>query len=234
MSESGGNVEKILILDNSIDQKIYCPVDHWKPYLSYPYDSVRSSEGEFPNELENYSHIIVTGSEASVHEDYEWILNQEKLIRRAVDMNKVVLGSCFGHQLVARALFGKDVLVRRECPEVGWINVKVLTDDPPLGRRNQGIDCFAIHYDQVENLPKDAVEVLATSEGCPVQAFKLKNKPVWGIQPHPEIDIEMGEETLKRMAKKDETNRKHFTDAARGAPKDSGWIKPLMREFQLQ
>jgi putative transcriptional regulator len=53
-----------------------------------------------------YSHAILTGSEASILADTEWIVRTCDLTR-ALDARGVkLLGSCFGHQMLGRALSG--------------------------------------------------------------------------------------------------------------------------------
>ena len=40
------------------------------------------------------------------------------LIRTAVNQGKVILGSCFGHQIIAGALFGMGAVRSRKGPEI--------------------------------------------------------------------------------------------------------------------
>ncbi|MFH0896657.1 MAG: glutamine-hydrolyzing GMP synthase, partial [Candidatus Bathyarchaeota archaeon] len=42
------------------------------------------------------------------------------------------------------------------------------------------------HYDTVYNLP-DTFEVVAHTENCPIAAFRHKEKPIYGLQWHPEV-----------------------------------------------
>ena len=226
------NTKRVLILDNAIDYNVYRPVEHWAPHLIYPFDVFRASMGELPKDIDPYSHVIVTGSEASIMDDADWMRAEEEVIREAVESGKVVLGSCFGHQLVARALYGMDVVRRREYPGVGWRDIKVRKNDKLFGLAGGPINSLLIHFDEVCNLPLDQVDILATSDYCDVQAFKLKDKPVWGIQPHPEIGIEEGLAIMDKIAEKRTEHKKRFLDARESKPIDSEWIAYLMAEFQ--
>ena len=59
-------MNRILILDNSTEPDIYNPVGHWKPLLTYPVDVYTASSGKLPATIDRYSHIIATGSPASM------------------------------------------------------------------------------------------------------------------------------------------------------------------------
>ncbi|MBU4484082.1 type 1 glutamine amidotransferase [bacterium] len=220
---------KILILDNAIDHNIYRPVDHWVPHIVFPFDSFRASNGKLPNSVNDYSHIIISGSEASIVDDCDWYKPLEELIREAAIKDKVILGSCFGHQMIARALFGKKTVRHAKVPEHGWFDIEVLKDDLLLP---QHIVCLNLHFDEVYNIPLDKCDILATTLNCKISAFKLKNKPIWGIQPHPEIGIEEGLKIIKEISKKESWKQNFYLKALKTTPRDSGWIKHLMEEFQ--
>lgn len=66
------------------------------------------SQNHFPANIDNYDAILVTGSPCSVHDEHDWIERLTDLIREAAARRKRVVGSCFGHQLVART-FGGEV-----------------------------------------------------------------------------------------------------------------------------
>jgi len=223
---------KILLIDNSIEHKDYQPEKHWEPHFIHPFDLFRGSHGKLPADIDEYSHIIISGSEASIHKDFDWIPAQEELIRKAVAADKAIFGSCYGHQMIVRALFGKKCLKERKYPEVGWVEVNILRNDPVLGRSGQVVHCYSLHYDEVTNLPEDKTEIIASNRECPVHAFRLKGKNVWGIQAHPEINIEDGLKTTKSLGKKAGENKKYFDYALTQPPKDSGWIIQIMQDFQ--
>ena len=58
-----------------------------------------------------------------------------------------VLGSCWGHQLIAVALVGPQAVRRSPTPEIGWRSIEVVDDDgllPP-----GAFDSFCAHLDEV-------------------------------------------------------------------------------------
>ena len=79
-------------------------------------DSYYVSRDHFPENIDQYDAILVTGSPCSVHDAHDWIERLTDLIRTASERGMRVVGSCFGHQLVARA-FGGEVGHN----EKGWL-----------------------------------------------------------------------------------------------------------------
>ena len=85
---------------------------------------IHPSEGE----IDSVDGFIITGSKSSVYDDKSWITDLEGLIQTLHAKRKKMVGICFGHQIIAKALGG---LVSKS--EKGWgvgINVYDLTDLP--------------------------------------------------------------------------------------------------------
>jgi GMP synthase-like glutamine amidotransferase len=219
---------RVAIVDNSIDPGIYRPVDHWGRYLSVPWDAFVAREGLFPG-IEGYTHIILTGSEASILEREPWVDEEAELVRRAVDAGTALLGSCWGHQLLAFALAGEAHVRRLERPEIGWIPLRVDRANDLLGPAGTPYT-FSVHYDEVRDLPP-GFEVLASTEGCPVQAVKLAGRPVWGLQCHPEVDIPTGLKFLRDLVDRRFKGHDLLLEALSRPPRDSGLIHGIIRTF---
>ncbi len=224
-------MSRILFLDNSIDDDVYQPLTYWEPLLLFPYDFFRVSAGQWPDGLDSYSHLLITGSTASVLDDTAWMQNEAALIRNAVNKGKVILGSCFGHQMIARSVFGLDAVRRRAKPEIGWPEIQILARDALLGESGSTINGFVFHFDEVCNVPAEKATVVARSADCEILAFKLKGRPVWGIQPHFEMGIVEGIQIIDRAMGAEIPNKQHFFRSDENRPRDSGWIIPLMKMF---
>ena len=224
-------MDRILFLDNSIEDDLYRPLGYWEPVLMFDFDAYRTSAGEFPENLDAYSHIFLTGSTASVLDNSDWIKTEQDLIRAAVDRGKVVVGSCFGHQIIARALFGDDAVRKRDALDAGWPEIEILVDDALLGEAGSKIFAYVFHYDDVCKIDQQRAIIIARSNACEILAFKLKDKPVWGIQPHFEMGIVEGLNFLELVKAEGVPDRKACFASVDNFPQDSGWIVPFMRAF---
>ena len=182
---------RLLLVDNGIDADFYSPVDHWSPHIDIPFDVVRPPGGIFPDSLEPYTHVLLTGSETSITIMHDWVLRELDLIREAAGAGKALFGSCYGHQLIPLALDGPAYVRRAAAPELGWHEVKVTAEDALFKGLPVSFYAFNSHFDEVCNLPP-RYKILASSSLCPVHAFRVEGLPVWGVQSHPEIPPDQG------------------------------------------
>lgn len=232
LSQKGDFMQRILFLDNAIENDTYSAADLWRPLLVYPFDVFRTAFDEWPSEISAYSHILITGSSASVLDDMDWIKTEAQLIESAVNQGKVILGSCFGHQIIARALFGVQSVRKRQIPEIGWPDVEIMADDPLLGNAGRIVNTFIFHYDEVCSVPEKSATIIARSKSCEVLGYKVADKPVWGIQPHFEMGIVEGLDYLDKVSGEHIPTRQSFFNSDHCLPKDNGLIAPLMKAFQ--
>jgi GMP synthase-like glutamine amidotransferase len=219
----------VAIVDNSIDPAIYRPVEHWSRYLDVPWEAYVAREGRLPDPAA-FSHMILTGSESSIVERDPWVEAEAAMAREAVAGGTAVLGSCWGHQLLAFALAGEAHVRRAAIPEIGWIAIRMDRASDLLGPAGSTAFTFSIHYDEVCDLPPE-FEVLASSEACPIEAFRVGDRPVWGLQCHPEIDIPTGLRNLRDLVDRGFKGRRALLAALGGTPQDSGLILRIVRAF---
>ncbi len=156
------------------------------------------------------THVVVSGSELSAARRLPTDRALIALIRQVVDQNRVVLGICYGHQMVARALVGDHACRRAKFPEFGFKTIS-LAPNPLFA----GIDVLApvhSHCDEVAGLPSDRFDVIASTDHCAVQAWHLRGRTVWGVQFHPELDERLGRALLKKSVETEVGARDHFVD----------------------
>jgi GMP synthase-like glutamine amidotransferase len=220
---------RVAIVDNSIDPSIYKPVEHWSRWLEAPWRAFTAREGSLPDPG-RFTHIILTGSEASIVDREPWVEAEAALVREAAAAGTAILGSCWGHQLLAFALAGEGHVRSAARPEIGWIGIHIDRQSSLLGPAGAEFFTFSSHFDEVFDLPPN-FEVLASTASCAVEAFRLEGRPVWGLQPHPEIDIPTGTGFLRDLFESGFKGREALAAALGQAPRDSGLIRRIVRTF---
>ncbi len=100
-----------------------------------------------------------------------------------LDSQVPVLGVCFGHQLMARAFGAEVVMDGRHV--LGMVKTQVLADDPIFEGLPKSLMLLESRYEVVKSLPK-GFHLLASSETSMIAAMKHRNRPLYGVQFHPE------------------------------------------------
>ncbi len=150
-----------------------------------------------PVDLDDWSGIVLGGGPYNVSDpDEEKSAAQRRAEDRLADLAAQVvaadfpfLGACYGIGTLGR--LGDGVVDRTHGEPIGAVTVTLTedaADDPLLGGLPPSFEAFLGHKEAVSRLPAGAV-LLATSPGCPVQAFRLGRR-VYATQFHPELDVE--------------------------------------------
>ena len=161
--------------------------------------------GDFPDHLSGFDGIFISGSPHGAYEDIEFIHREHDLIVEAADRDIPMLGVCFGSQILASALCGRDQVFRRSWCEIGYKDLPVTAaagDDAIASELGETVHMFVWHNDEVK-ADHDDMTILAYSDACPNQVWRYRESPIWGIQGHPEITRDQApiwfEENRKRM-----------------------------------
>ncbi len=227
-------MKRLLILDGSIHRGSYDPTEGWRRFLGGVESlSVHLPSGEKPPRLDDFTHLILTGSEATITKWEPWYELEAGCVREALEKGKAVLGSCFGHQMLALALSGEAHVGASPTPEIGWIEVEIQAEDSLLEGIPRRFWSFAFHFDEVKD-PPPPWRILAKSAGARVQVMRYGDLPIWGLQAHPEIppgdarplleaglDLYPGKASLLRAALAQE-------------PRDDGAIRKITKNFLEQ
>jgi GMP synthase (glutamine-hydrolysing) len=140
----------------------------------------------------NIKGLIFSGGPSSVYEQ-----DAPTIDPSIPDTGIPVLGLCYGHQLIAYLSGGK--VKRGTKKEYGITYVTITKLEGVLEGLNRREKVWMSHGDTVQELTDD-FETLAFTENCPVAAFKHKEKPIYGLQWHPEVvHTEHGDKMLRNF-----------------------------------
>ena len=142
---------------------------------------------QYPQHLEECDAYLITGSRYSVYDDEDWIRELERYV---LELNKIkypLIGICFGHQMIAKALGGKTKLATQGWG-VGVHKYKKILSDSWLNPDIENFSLIVSHQDQVTELPEGG-ELVAESDFCPKAAFRIEDH-ILSFQGHPEFNKE--------------------------------------------
>lgn len=109
--------------------------------------------------------------------------------------DKPLLGICFGHQIIG-LLHGARVSKMRE--DRGFQEIELIMDDSLFERLP---DVFEMQEDHCEHISvPHGFDLLACSDACINEAMKHKEKPMYGVQFHPEVSGNFGHVLLENFA----------------------------------
>jgi GMP synthase-like glutamine amidotransferase len=152
--------------------------------------------GPLPKNFKSIEAIISLGGPMNVYEEDEHpFLKDEHVFLREIIARKVpFIGICLGSQLLAKACDAK--VGKSPEKEIGFLPVQLTPEgkrDPLFAGLNERMNLFHWHED-MSQLPPGAT-LLAFSQGCPHQAFKIGSN-AYGLQFH----IEVTGPTIKKWA----------------------------------
>lgn len=141
--------------------------------------------------------IIISGGPKSVYKEPPNLGSKVCDAYNAGEIKLPLLGICYGHQMIAHTFGGK--VEKGESAEYGTGDIEIDNDDTIFKGVPKKIKAWVSHFDQVTKLPNGFVK-LAHSEACPIEAMRHKERPIFGVQFHPEVwHTEHGEEILKNF-----------------------------------
>ncbi len=162
------------------------------------------SQGRWPEDLRAYDGFIISGSPASVNDESAWIRVLEERVRELHALKRPMVGICFGHQVIAKAL-GGSVGASPAGLRVGTIT-SILEDHAPwMQPRQDVLRLYAAQEDHVTALPAGA-SALGGDEVCPITLYAIGNS-VFATQCHPEFEQDFMQDLLEALPQ-------HMTPAA--------------------
>ena len=103
-------------------------IPEWAAANGYSCVTTRLDLKEAFPKLGEFDILIVLGGPMSVYREdrWPWMSGERRLIRRAIDGGKVVLGICLGAQLIAAELGGS--VEANDETEIGWFDITLTAD----------------------------------------------------------------------------------------------------------
>ncbi|KAL7947721.1 class I glutamine amidotransferase-like protein [Trichoderma barbatum] len=188
--------------------------------------------GNYPR-IEDVDAIVLTGSYGTAFENDPWIVALVDYVKNTLEStDKKVVGICFGHQIIGRAL-GADV----NHNPAGWeLSVEGIALNEQ-GQRLLGLPSLEVHQmhrDAVLSVPSGATN-LGSSTKCPIQIL-YKPGRVLSFQGHPEFDGPINSEII--VVDHEQSNafsEEAFQDAIEriNRPHDGVHLSSRMMEFFL-
>lgn len=165
------------------------------------WDMYRVSAGEFPGDgdIGMYDGFVITGSCSDAHGNDAWICHLVEMLQKLDSLKKKVLGICFGHQILCRALGGKTGRAKRGW-DIGLTTLRLATSpklSSPSLKIPSRLPIIECHRDEVVDLPPRA-ELLASSDKTRVEMFCCGDH-VMGIQGHPEYTKDILRHLVDRL-----------------------------------
>lgn len=137
----------------------------------------------FPDDINECDAWLITGSKSDAYGDDPWITRLCEFIREVDAKGKVMVGICFGHQVIARALGGRVAKF-----DGGWgvgVHHYQVADNVSTPLDCKDIAFCAFHRDQVLEKPEKMTSFLS-SDFCQHAGLIYKDR-ILTFQGHPEF-----------------------------------------------
>ena len=131
---------------------------------------------------ESYKGIVLSGGPNSVYEEDSPCIPEGLL-----ELDLPILGICYGMQLLCHELGGR--VSKSNNSEYGKAELLLESNNNLISDNMQQV--WMSHGDYVEYL-SDSYKVIAKTRDCPFAAIKHKEKDIYGIQFHPEVNHTVG------------------------------------------
>ncbi len=196
---------------------------------NWAFEVLPVKDGVLPSAPDAFDGYVITGSPASVNDDrLPWVGPLLDFIRAVDAARQPLIGLCFGHQAVARALGGQ--VVRNAA---GWGLGTAPTHwqvaRPWMQPAQSTTTLMAAHNEQVTRMPEGA-ECLGGSEFCPIGSMQF-GQHIWTTQFHPEMPLVFMQALLGFLADKLEADTLARAHASLAQPADVPLFGQWMAQF---
>lgn len=182
--------EKIIVLDfgGQYNQLIARRVRELNVYCEVKSHDISMEE------LEKLSPkgIIFTGGPNSAY-----LSDSPSIDKKVFDLGIPILGICYGAQIMAHLLGGKVESAKKG--EYGKMPIKISDESYLLSELKSETVTWMSHTDFISKAPK-GFKITASTENCPIATMEYKEKALYGVQYHPEVNHTVeGEKILRKF-----------------------------------
>jgi len=191
-----------------------------------------------PSLIDPYDGIVIGGlsddpgdSVTLPPEAFPFITSLHALIRYTVQVKKPALLSCGGFMIASEVLGGRIILDANR-NELGVYEIRLTEagqEDPLFFDFPSQFKAVSGHIKSTEYVPPGCL-LLASTERCPIHAFRVKNAPFYAFQFHPEIRCEVLQARVERYKEKYFASEEEY-QAFIALMDDTAWANRIVRRF---
>ena len=163
--------------------------------------TVDACKGEELPAPEKCLGVVITGAHSMVTDNLSWSLAIEAWIPALVRAKIPLLGICYGHQLLGRAM-GGQVNFHPSGREVGTVEIRKTAAsrvDPLFKELPERFQAHTTHAQSVLALPSESI-LLAENDFEAHHGFRI-GLCAWGVQFHPEYNSHVMRDYLHKQDK---------------------------------
>jgi len=154
------------------------------PFVIHPYE-LAALVSNLP------AAIVISGNPALIRDTGTSFLADFEMLP---NLTLPILGICFGHQVIGM-LYGEQVTIGKEDRDLRQLEI---LQDNSLFDGLSGDDAFQEDHIEEVALPEHFIH-LASSSHCFNEAMMHRERPVYGVQFHPESSGDAGRQLLKNF-----------------------------------
>ncbi len=148
-----------------------------------------------PSHLIDADGLVLSGGAPTISDESLKLGNTDEYIELGIP----VLGICVGAQYLARYFGGRAGPA--SIPEYGRTEIHVIHENDIFLGIPETFIAWESHNDEIKELGRE-LTLLASSESCKVQGFKHRDRSIYGLQFHPEVEhTQYGREIFNNFLK---------------------------------
>ena len=180
------------------------------------------------SDIKEYKAIIIFGGKMSANSKSRFIKNEYKFLSRSINLKKTIIGICLGAQIIAK--FYGSIIQKSPYKEVeiGYRNTKKINNSIINDRTK-----FLQFHNEGISLNSN-MELLSSGNLFDVDAYKIKNKEIYGFQFHPEVTAKMIENwfgNLKSIDKGTDNLSKILKDHKTYHEENYFWLNKILHKI---